>query len=108
MRDLPPLLVTIDWAARVATVAVHGELDSVTRSQVMERLAWVLEGRPRQLVLDLLGVADRFADQAVTIIAAARDQLPPGCLLEVRSASPAVRSALQAAEWSGVRISTGP
>jgi anti-anti-sigma regulatory factor len=108
MRDLPPLLVTVDWGARVATVAVHGELDTATCSQLLERLTWVIESRPRLLVLDLVGVADRFGEQAVAVIAAARERVPAGCQLEVHSASPDVRSTLQAAGWSGVRISAGP
>jgi anti-anti-sigma regulatory factor len=108
MRDLPPLLITVDWGARVATVAVHGELDPATCSQLLERLTWVIESRPRLLVLDLAGVADRFGEQAVAVIAAARERLPDGCQLEVHSASPGMRSALRDAGWAGVRISGGP
>ena len=39
MRDLPPLTVSVDWAAGVATVTVHGELDHITYSQLQDRLA---------------------------------------------------------------------
>lgn len=108
MRELPPLLITVDWGARVATVAVHGELDKATCSQLLERLTWVAESRPRQLVLDLVGVADRFGEQAVVVTSQARERLPDGCQLEVRSDSPAVRSVLRAAGWPGVRITAGP
>ena len=73
-------------------VGVHGELDPVTCSQLRERLAWVSENCPRRLVLDLRGVADRFGEQIAALIAAARQQLPPGCLLDVRSAIPAMRA----------------
>ena len=104
MRDLPPLTATVDWSAGVATVAVHGELDDATCSQLRERLAWVIESCPQRLVLDVDGVSDRCCAQVIAIIAAARQRLPPGCLLDVCSASPAVRSVLDIAGWSGVRI----
>ena len=76
MRDVPPLIVTVTWAAGVATVVVRGELDPITCSQLRERLAWVSENGPRRLVLDLRGVADRFGEQIAAVIAAARQQLP--------------------------------
>ena len=98
------MTATVDWSAGVATVAVHGELDDATCSQLRERLAWVIESCPQRLVLDVDGVSDRCCEQLVAIIAAARQQLPPGCLLNVGSASPAVRSVLDIAGWSGVRI----
>jgi hypothetical protein len=91
MRDLPPLVVTVDWAAGVATVVVNGELDPITCSRLQERLAWVAENRPRRLELDLRGVADRSGEQVTALIAAARQQLPSGCLLDVRAAIPAIR-----------------
>ena len=105
MRDLPPLTVSVDWAAGVATVTVHGELDHITYSQLQDRLAWVIENDPQRLVLDLGGVADRFGEQVISLIATARQQLPPTCLLDVRSASPAVRHILENAGWAGVRVS---
>ena len=105
MADLPALTVTVNWANSVATVAVHGEPDHITYSQLQDRLAWVIENRPQRLVLQLGGMADRFGGQTITLIAAARQQLPPGCLLDVRSASPAVRRILEIAGWTGVRVS---
>jgi anti-anti-sigma regulatory factor len=90
MRDLPPLFVTLNWPAGVATVVVHGQLDPLTYCLLRERLAWVSENCPRRLVLDLRGVADRFGGQIAALITVARQQLPPGCLLDVRSAIPAV------------------
>jgi anti-anti-sigma regulatory factor len=66
-------------------------------------LQWVAANRPRQLVLDL-GVTNRFTEQLITVIAAARRHLPEGCLLEVRSARPAVRNLLDRAGWTGVRV----
>lgn len=91
MRDLPPLVVTVNWAAGVATVVVNGELDPITCSRLHERLAWVAENRPRRLELDLRGVAGRSGEQVTALIAAARQQLPSGCLLDVRLAIPAIR-----------------
>jgi anti-anti-sigma regulatory factor len=105
MADLPSLVVTVDWAASSATVAVHGELDSSTCARLMERLSWVMESSPRRLILDLAGVADRFSAQALAVIVAARRQLPPGSLLDVRSASATVRRDLYLAGWSRVRVS---
>ena len=108
MADLPPLIVTIDWATGVATVAIHGGLDSGIRARLAERLSWVMESRPQRLVLDLAGVADRFSEQVLAVIAMARQQLPRESLLEVRSASAAVRRDLELADWSGVRVSDAP
>lgn len=97
MRDLPPLVVTVDWAAGVATVVVNGELDPLACSRLRERLAWVAENCPRRLVLDLRGVADRSGEQVTALIAAARQQLPPGCLFDVRPAIPAMRGIIEIA-----------
>src|SRR5215469_13425664 len=108
MADLPPLIVTIDWATGVATVAVHGRLDSGIRARLAERLSWVMESRPRRLVLDLAGVADRFSEQVLAVIATARQQLPRESLLYVRSASATVRHDLELADWSGVCVSDVP
>ncbi len=59
------------------------------------------ENCPRRLVLDLRGVADRFGEQIATLIAVARQQLPPGCLLDVRSAIPAMVSVSEIADRAG-------
>jgi hypothetical protein len=72
------MTVTVNWADSVATVAVHGEPGHITYSQLRDRLAWVIENRPQRLVLELGGMADRFGGRIITIIAAARQQLPPG------------------------------
>ena len=108
MADLPPLIVTIDWATGVATVAIHGGLDSGIRARLAERLSWVMESRPQRLVLDLAGVADRFSEQALAVIASARQQLPRESLLQVCSASATVRHDLELADWRGVRVSDTP
>jgi anti-anti-sigma regulatory factor len=108
MAGLPLLVVTVDWATGVATVAVHGALDSNIRARLAERLSWVMESRPQRLVLDLAGVADRFSEQVLAVIAAARQQLPRESLLYVRSASATVRHDLELADWSGVCVSDAP
>lgn len=108
MADVPLLVVTIDWAAGVATVAVNGGLDSKIRARLAERLSWIMESRPQRLVLDLAGVADRFSEQALAVIAAARQQLPQESVLYVRSASATVRHDLELADWSGVCVSDAP
>ena len=108
MADLPPCVVTVDWTVGMATVAIHGELDSSSCARLADRLSWVMESHPQRLVLDLTGVADRFSDQALAVIAAARQQLPPGSLLSVCSASTTVRRDLELADWNGVWVSDAP
>ena len=103
MRDVPALIATVDQVAGVATVTVRGELGSSGYSRLLDRLVWVAENCPQRLVLDL-GVSERFTEQLITLIAAARRQLPVGCQLEVCSASPAVRSLVELAGWPGVRV----
>src|SRR5215813_9477816 len=103
MRDTLALIATVDQAAGVATVRVRGDVGPAGYARLRDDLLWVEANCPRRLVLDL-GVSDRFTGQLITVIAAARQQLPAGCLLEVRSASPAVRSLLELAGWSGMRV----
>jgi hypothetical protein len=103
MRDASALIATVDQMAGVATVTVRGELEPSTYSRLRDRLVWVAENCPRRLVLDL-DVTDRFADQFINVISATRRQLPADCLLEVRSASPAMRNQLKLAGLPGVRI----
>jgi hypothetical protein len=108
MRDLPPLVVTVNWAVGVAAVVVNGELDPITCSRLQERLAWVAENRPRRVELDLRGVAGRSGEQVTALIAAARRQLPSGCLLDVRPALPAVRGNTEIAVGRGGRRPARP
>jgi anti-anti-sigma regulatory factor len=108
MADPPPCVVTVDWAVGMATVAIHGELDPSSCARLADRLSWVMESHPRRLVLDLAGVADRFSEQALAVIAAARQQLPPGSLLSVCSPSATVLRDLELADWSGVWVSDAP
>jgi anti-anti-sigma regulatory factor len=82
---------------------IRGEFDTSAYARLRDRLAWVAENSPRRLVLDL-GVADRFSEQLIRLIAATRRQLPAGCLLEVRSASPAICDLVELAGWPGVRV----
>src|SRR6266480_1874894 len=65
MGDLPPLTASVDWSAGVATVAVHGDLDSAACAQLRERLAWVMDSCPQHLVLEVGGVPDRCCEQVI-------------------------------------------
>jgi anti-anti-sigma regulatory factor len=103
MRDASALIATVDRVAGVATVTVRGELEPPTYSRLQDRLMWVTENGPRRLVLDL-GVSDRFAAELINLIAATRRQLPADCLLEVRSANPALRNLFKLAGLPGVRV----
>jgi len=96
----------MDQVPGVATVTVRGESGPSAYARLRDNLLWVAANGPRRLLLDL-GVSDRFTEQLITVIAAARRQLPESCLLEVRSASPAVRNLLERAGWTGVRIMAG-
>lgn len=89
------------WADGAATVAVRGELEPVTSSQARERIASVIENRPQRLVLNLVEVSDRFSAECLALIAITQHLFPPGCVLDVCSASPAVRQILALAGWSG-------
>ena len=103
MRNTLALIATVDQAAGVATVTVRGEFGPAGYARLRDDLLWVVANCPRRLVLDL-GVSDRFTGQLITVIAAARQQLPVDYLLEVRSAIPAVRNLLELAGWPGVRV----
>ena len=100
MPDLPLSAVTVTWAAGAAIVVVHGKLDPVTSSQARERIASVIGDGPRRLVLNLVDVGDRFAAECLALIAIARHLLPPGCVLDVCSASPAVQGILALVGWT--------
>jgi hypothetical protein len=93
MRDVPVLIAIVDQVAGVATVTVCGDFGSSSCSRLRDRLMWVAAFCPRRLVLDL-GASDQFTGQLSAAIVAAQRELPAGCLLEVRSASPAVRNLL--------------
>lgn len=101
MPDSPSSAVTVTWADGAAIVAVHSKLDAVTSSQARERIAAVAGDGPRQLVLNLVDVGDRFAAECLALIAVTRHLLPPGCGLDVCSVSPAVQRVLALAGWSG-------
>jgi len=103
MRNSYALIATVDQATGVATVTVRGEFGPSAYSRLQSDLLWVAANCPRRLVLDL-GVSNRFTEQLVTVIAATQRQLPAGCLLEVRSASSAVRNLLELAGWPGARV----
>ena len=106
MPDLPSSAVTVTWAGGTVTLAIHGELDPIAAAEVRERIATVAGSGPQRLVLELAGLGDRFDAETLALIAVARHLLPPGCVLDIRSASPAVRRILALAGWSGL-TSTG-
>ena len=105
MRDMPALIATVDQVAGVATVTIRGEFGPSSYSRLRDRLVWVAGNGPQRLVLDL-GVSERFTEELITLIAAARRRLPVGCLLEIRSASPAVRDRLELAGWPGLQVAS--
>jgi hypothetical protein len=98
--DLPSSAGTVTWAGDAAIVAVHGGLDPVASSQTRERIALVIGDGPQRLVLNLVDVGDRFAAECLALIAVTRHLLPPGCVLDVCSASPAVHRILALTGWS--------
>ncbi len=106
MSDLPSSAVTVTWAGGAVTVAIHAELDPPTSAEARERIASAAGKGPRRLVLDLVGVSDHFAAESLALIAVSRHLLARGCVLDVRSASPAVRQILALAGWSGLESGT--
>jgi hypothetical protein len=104
MRDPSALIATVDQAGGMATITVRGEFGPAAYARLQDRLGWVAANCPRRLVLDL-GTSDRFTEQLITVIAGAQQQLPEGCQLEIRSASPATRNLLELAGWTGVQAS---
>jgi hypothetical protein len=106
--DQPSSAVTVTWAGRLAIAAVHGGLGPVTSSRVRERITSVAGDAPRRLVLNLMDVGDRFGAECLALIAVARHLLPPGCVLDVCSASPAVQGILALTGWSGPDLAARP
>ncbi len=88
-------------------MTVHAGLDHVAAAQVREQIAAVAGHGPQRLVVDLVGAGDRFGPESLALIAVARHLLPPGCVLDVRSASPAVRQILALAGWGGLEPGSG-
>jgi hypothetical protein len=99
--DLPSSAVTVTWAGGVAIVTVQGELAPVTSSRARERIASVAGDAPRRLVLNLVDVGDRCGAECLALIAVTRHLLPPGCVLDVGSASPALQGILALAGQGG-------
>ena len=97
---MPASAVTVYWAHGAATVAVHGPLDPLTYSQVRERIASAIGNRPQRLLVNLADADDRSGAECLALIAVTQHLLPPGCVLDVCSASPAVRQILALAGWS--------
>jgi len=94
MPQVPSSAVTVIWADGIATVTVRGDLDPVACSQVRKRIASMIGDDLNRLVLDLVHVGDRFGAECLALIAVARHLLPPGCVLDVCSANPALQGVL--------------
>jgi len=94
-----PFTSSVDRSAGITTVAVRGEPDYGSCSQMRALLAQVSEQDPELVVLDLGGIPDRCAETVVAIIGSARQSLPSGCQLAVRAASPTVWGVMAQAEW---------
>jgi anti-anti-sigma regulatory factor len=100
MGKVPASAVTVYWAHGAATVAVHGALDPLTYSQALERISSAIGNRPQRLLVNLVDADDRSGAECLALIAVTQHLLPPGCVLDVCSASPAVRQILALAGWS--------
>ena len=100
MRKVPASAVTVYWAHGAATVAVHGALDPLTYSQVREQISSAIGNRPQRLLVNLMDADDRSGAECLALIAVTQHLLPPDCVLDVCSASPAVRQILELAGWS--------
>lgn len=108
MPDPPSSAVTVTWADGAAIVTVRGELDPLTCSRVREQIALVIGEGPQWLALNLAEVGDHFEAECLALIVIARDLLSPGCVLDVCSASPAVRQILALANWAEPGRTLGP
>lgn len=91
--------VAVHRADGVVTVAVHGELGPATAAGAREQIAAVIASRLQRLILNLVGVSDRFGAECLALIAVTQHLLPAGSALEVCTASPAVRGVLALADW---------
>jgi anti-anti-sigma regulatory factor len=93
--------VEVYWHPGEATFVIRGELDGPAAADLTERLTEVarvirvLNGEPGRLVLDLAGVK-RVDQAAARVLATARQQLSPDCLLLVESPSTAAKKNLGA------------
>lgn len=93
--DPAPFLMVCDrWEDGAATVTVRGEIDASSANAFYERLAEVVGGSPRRLVIDLAGVG--FLDSAgLHAFVRLRKALPGQCSLILRSAQSGVRQVFE-------------
>ena len=66
------MAIEVEVSQDTATVVITGELDLTTRSVLTERLALILQTRPRRLVLDMAGTGFMDCGSARLIASAAR------------------------------------
>ena len=84
------MVIEVDMRRDTAVMVVTGDLDLMTRPVLAERLAAVLGGQPRRLVVDLAGAG--FMDcGSARLLAGAGQFLPPGGQLVLRRPSPVAR-----------------
>lgn len=69
----PEYTVNVEWRARVAVLAVSGDVDMVTAPRFQETLSRTLEQGPTTLVVDLSGV-DFFASAGLSALVGAYQQ----------------------------------
>lgn len=94
--DQAPALTVCHWwdDDDAATVTVRGEIDAGTADAFYERLAGVVGGSPRRLVIDLAGVD--FLDSAgLHAFVRLRKALPAHCAIILRSPQPRTRQVFE-------------
>jgi anti-anti-sigma regulatory factor len=89
-----PLTIEAGFHHHVAKISIRGTLDTGTVPLLAEMLAIVLERQPRELVLDMAGVAD-CDPGAVLVITHAAATLPPLCRLIITRPGPDVLRLLE-------------
>lgn len=91
----PPLTVTVCWGHdHEAILTLCGELDLVTAPDALRFLTEALDKDPKRLIFDLARLS--FMDsQGVKLVVRARQGLPSGRPVIIRSPGPSVLRVLQ-------------
>jgi anti-anti-sigma factor len=93
-EQAPFLTVSDQWDDGTATVTVCGDIDAATADALYQRLAGVIDGGPRRLVIDLAGVG--FIDSAgLRAFVRLRKALPGHCPVILRSPRPRTRQVFE-------------
>ncbi len=98
----PPFSIDVAWSRNTATVALSGEVDVATASELEDCLADVATNRPDWLVVDLTNL--HFIDcSGAAVLARARDALvSAGCRMVVRSPNRLARMVLRLTGLEGL------